>query len=58
MTLHDALEAFAFRNPGHVHPVLLREEVHGQRVAERHFGHPLELGHLALGGRAGFLEVT
>ena len=58
VTFHNALEAFSFRDPGHVHPVLLGEEVHGQRVAEIHFGHPLELSQLALRGGAGFLEVT
>ena len=58
MAFHDALEAFSFRDPGHVDPVLLREELYGQRVAECHFGHPLELRHLAFGGGAGFLEVT
>ena len=58
VTLHYALEAFSFRDPGHVHPVLFREEFYGQRVAEIHFGHTLEFSHLALGGSAGFLEVT
>ena len=58
VTLHNALEAFTFRYPGHVHPVLFREEFHGKRVAEIHFGHTLEFSHFALRGSAGFLEVS
>ena len=38
VAFHNALEAFTFRYPGHVDPVLLREEVYGERVAEIHFG--------------------
>ena len=58
VTLHYALEAFSFRDPGHVHPVLFREEFYGQRVAEIHFRHVLEFRKFAFRSRAGFLEVT
>ena len=58
VTFHNALEAAAFRNPGHVHPVLFGEDVHGERVAEVHFRHVLELRHLTLGSGARLLEVS
>ena len=58
VALHNALEAFTLGDPRHIDPILFREHIDGQRIAQVHFRHILKLSHLAFRGSAGFLEVS